>query len=73
MTQSSGEWFVVHADDSEESLLTQGLLEGFRLPFMVVQERSDEWSTVPAVYRVANGVRELVGGYNELCDLLNEA
>jgi glutaredoxin len=47
----------------------KALLEHYGIQYRTTSDRCEEWPTVPAIYRVSPQGEELVGGYDQLCQL----
>lgn len=65
--------YLIHVSDGcPWCLRTKALLEHYGLSYETTTEGCDEWPTWPAIYRMSPGGKELIGGYDQLCELLVE-
>jgi hypothetical protein len=47
----------------------KALLEHYGATYETTSDQCDEWPTWPAIYKVNGSDRELIGGYDQLCEL----
>lgn len=67
-------FYIVHiTDDCPWCAMAKALLEYYGANYTVNTEKCPEWPTWPAIYRVTNGVQELIGGYDQLISISYES
>lgn len=62
--------YLLHvSDECPWCLRAKALLEHYGAAYKTTQDKCEEWPTVPAIYKIGPGGRELIGGYDQLCTL----
>lgn len=71
-SESNGSYFYrLHVtDDCRNSLMAKALLEYCGQDYFATSQECDEWPSTPAIYKITPHGEELVGGYEQLCELL---
>jgi hypothetical protein len=72
VTDSSPSYLIHVSDNCPWCLRAKALLEHYGASYTTTAEPCDEWSTWPAIYKLTASSKELIGGYDQLCELLLE-
>lgn len=70
MTDQSTSYLLHVKDDCPWCLRAKALLEHYCIDYQVTMQQCDEWPTWPAIYRVSGSEKELIGGYDQLSEVL---
>lgn len=63
--------YLLHVqNDCKLCLAAKAILEHYSIEYTTTTDSCDEWPTVPAVYQLDGASKELVGGYEQLGELL---
>lgn len=72
MSKSTFEYIVHVKDDCPWCTRAKALLEYYGATYRTTSEKCEEWPTWPAIYKVGPSGQELIGGYDQLCELSYE-
>jgi len=65
--------FLIHVSDKcPWCVRAKALLEYYGFSYTTTTHPCDEWPTWPAIYKLTAFDQELIGGYDQLCELLLE-
>jgi len=66
--QADHPYYLLHvSEDCPWCLRAKALLEYYGADYKTTSERCEEWATVPAIYKITPQGKELLGGYDQLC------
>jgi hypothetical protein len=66
--------YLIHVSNNcPWCLRAKALLEHYGAAYSTTTEPCDEWPTWPAIYRVTPSGKELIGGYDQLCEVSFES
>ena len=70
MTKRKDSYLLHVKDDCPWCLRAKALLECYGINYQVTMDQCDEWPTWPAIYRIDSVENELIGGYDQLSELI---
>jgi hypothetical protein len=72
VTDNSPSYLIHVSDNCPWCLRAKALLEHYGASYTTTAEPCDEWPTWPAIYKLTAFSKELIGGYDHLCEFLLE-
>lgn len=66
----SSPFYLIHeSNNCPWCVRAKALLDHYGVRYATTAEPCDEWPTWPAIYKIDSSGKELIGGYDQLCEL----